>query len=349
MTIEDIQALDRSDMFGCIRAFPQQVRDAVSIGSGATIRRAPRSIRSIVVCGLGGSAIAGDLLRSYLADELAVPFLVNRYYRLPRFVGPDTLVVISSYSGNTEETVAAHKEAVRRKAKVLCISSNGTTETLARARRSPFIKVPGGLQPRAALGLSFFPLLIALQKLGFVRNKTRDIKETIELLDARSAEYANPERSPNRPLELAGLLNNRVVVVYSSTDRFDSVNTRWRGQMAENAKTLAFGHVLPEMNHNEIVGWKTLTAPMREMQVLFLRDREDHPRVQKRLEVTKEILGAYTPHITEVWSEGSSLLARMFSLVYLGDWVSLYLAILHGVDPTPVDAINRLKRELANA
>ncbi len=347
MTLEEIRTIDRSDMYGCIRAFPQQVREAVAIGRDTSLRRVPRSVRKIVLCGLGGSAIGGDLLRSYLADELTVPLLVNRYYRLPRFVGSDTLVIISSYSGNTEETVASHQEAIRRKARILCISSNGTTERLAASRKSPLVKVPGGLQPRAALGFSFFPLLIALGKMGFVGNKAREIGETLELLERKAAEYGNPEEETNRALALANLLRDRIGVFYSSADRFDSVNTRWRGQMAENAKTLAFGHVLPEMNHNEIVGWKTLAAQMREIQVVFLRDKEDHPRVQKRMEVTRTILSVHTDRIAEAWSEGKGLLARMFSLVHLGDWVSLYLAVLHRVDPTPVEAINRLKQELA--
>jgi glucose/mannose-6-phosphate isomerase len=143
-------------------------------------------------------------------------------------------------------------------------------------------------------------------------------------------------------------LRGRVGIVYSSTERFDSVATRWRGQMAENGKSLMFGHVLPEMNHNELVGWKTLTEQMREMQVMFLRDKADHPRVKTRMDITKGVIAEYTQHITEVWSDGTSLLARMFSLVYLGDWVSFYLAMLHNVDPTPVKVIDYLKDELSH-
>jgi glucose/mannose-6-phosphate isomerase len=124
------------------------------------------------------------------------------------------------------------------------------------------------------------------------------------------------------------------------------VNTRWRGQVAENGKSLAFGHVVPEMNHNELVGWKVLKDDMQKMHVVFLRDKDDHARVQIRMNITREILAQYTPHIMEVWSEGTSLLARMFSLVYLGDWMSYYLAILHGEDPTPVKVIDHLKQEL---
>jgi glucose/mannose-6-phosphate isomerase len=284
------------------------------------------------------------VLRSYLADELKVPFLVNRAYALPRFVGPKTLVIISSYSGNTEETNTAHREAIKRKAKILCITSGGTTARLAKARRSSLIIVPGGLPPRAALGYSFFPLLLALTRMGFIKSKIRDIKETIALLEVKSALYAQPDGIDNLPRTLAEQLRHRLGVVYSSTERFDSVNTRWRGQIAENAKSLAFGHVLPEMNHNELVGWKVL---MQEMQVFFLRDKQDHRRISIRMDITRGMIAQHTSHVTEVWSEGSSLLARIFSLLYLGDWMSFYLAVLHGEDPMPVAVIDHLKQELA--
>ncbi|MGA9121644.1 MAG: bifunctional phosphoglucose/phosphomannose isomerase [Bacteroidota bacterium] len=346
MTIEQIQTIDPSNMYGLIMSFPRQVQEAVAIGYQSRVRLSPRGIREIVLCGLGGSAIGGDLLKSYLAGELTVPFLVNRYYTLPAFVGPTTLVIISSYSGNTEETTTAFREALRKKARILCISSNGLTEKIARKRNVPLIKIPGGLPPRAALGYSFFPLLIALSKSGFIKDRKKDIQETITLLTRKAEECADPTSDTNPALRLAQLFQNRLGIVYSSTERFDAVNTRWRGQMAENAKTLTFGHVLPEMNHNELVGWKTLTALMRETQVIFLRDKDDYRRVQVRMDVTKAVLEKYTDHVTEVWSEGRSLLARMFSLVHLADWTSFYTAILHGVDPTPVEVIDYLKSEL---
>lgn len=346
MNLEQMKQTDPSNMYSLLMEFPAQAREAVAIGRAASVRLPVRALHNIVVCGLGGSAISGDLLRSYLAGELAVPLVVNRHYTLPEFVGPSSLVIISSYSGNTEETNAAHREAMKRKAKILCISSNGVTARLARKAGSPLITIPGGLPPRAALGYSFFPLLIALEHLGLIKNKQREISETLKLLEAKAALYGAPESTVNTALQLAGLLQNRLGVVYSSTERFDAVGTRWRGQIAENAKALAFGHVLPEMNHNELVGWKVLGEQMQNMQVFFLRDKDDHPRVKIRMDITKEIIGRYTAHVTEVWSEGSSLLTRIFSLIYLGDWMSYYLAMLHGVDPTPVEVIDHLKREL---
>jgi glucose/mannose-6-phosphate isomerase len=347
MTFEEIYAVDRSDMHGLLRNFPNQVREAISIGTSARVRLHTHGVEQIVVCGLGGSAIGGDLLRSYLAGELTVPLLVNRTYTLPKFVGRNTLVIVSSYSGNTEETVAAHREARKRRARILCISSGGTTTKTAHTHRTPLIAIPGGLPPRAALGYSFFPLLIVLNRLGFIRNPMRDIRETLALLETKAQEYGNPDPATNRALQLAAMLEQRVGIIYSSTERFDAVNTRWRGQIAENAKSLAFGHVLPEMNHNELVGWNTLAPQMREMQVFFLRDRQDHPRIGVRTDITREVIGRYTENITEVCSEGRSLLARMFSLVVLGDWVSYYLAILHRHDPTPVEVIDELKGRLA--
>ncbi len=347
MTLDEIHAIDPSGMYGLLRQFPAQVREAVALGRAAEIPVRKKQVDAIVLSGLGGSAIGGDLLRSYLADELRIPFIVNRHYTLPAWVGPRTLVIISSYSGNTEETIAVHREALRRRARILCITSGGGTLRLARRRKNPCILIPGGLPPRAALAYSFFPLLLAVIQMGFAKQRDRDLKETITVLDEKTPGYAVPDVSANRALQLAELLRNRLGVFYSSTERLDAVTTRWRGQMAENAKTLTFGNVLPEMNHNELVGWKTLQEQMREIQVFLLRDRDDHPRVQMRMDITKGILAGYTPRITEVWSEGSSLLTRIVSLVHLGDWVSFYLAVLHTVDPTPVAVIDYLKKELA--
>ncbi len=346
MTEDTIRRYDPSDMRKLLIAFPEQVQDAVKIGTEAKIPYTAAGIENVVVTGLGGSAIGGDLLRSYLAGDLRVPFVVNRHYVLPAFVGPRTLVVVSSYSGNTEETIAAHREAVRKKAKILCISSNGETQSLALKYRQPLIAIPKGYPPRAALGYSFFPTLLALSKMKLIPSKQTEIKETVALLKKKADAYASPGRK-NAALELAKHLYGKLPVIYSSADRFDVVNTRWRGQFAENGKMLAFGHVLPEMNHNELVGWKALRRIMEEdLAVVFLRDKEDHDRVQLRMGITKEIVSQYAAAVFEVKSEGRSLLARIFSLISLGDWVSYYLAILNGMDPMPVKVIDYLKNEL---
>lgn len=349
MTAEEIRQYDTHDMRRLLLDFPRQIEDAIRVGKQAKLSVRSKPIRNIVVTGLGGSAIGGDLLRSFLAGELKIPLLVNRHYFLPEFVNANSLVVVSSYSGNTEETIAAHEDARKRRAQVLCISSGGATERLAQKYRHSLIRIPKGFPPRAALGYSFFPLLVALSRLRLIRSKDRQIKETLALLQARKEGYSSLDAQANRALALADHLREKIPVIYSPAEWYDSVNLRWRGQLAENAKVLAFGHVVPEMNHNELVGWKVLKRHMKEMVVILLRDASMHPRVSVRMNIMKNIIGDYASGILEVQSEGTSLLARMFSLVYLGDWVSFYLAIHNRVDPTPVEVIDYLKNELAKA
>jgi len=347
MTMEDIKRIDPKGMYQWIADFPQQVEAAVRIGKKTKVKVQTKGIRNIVLTGLGGSAIGGDLLRSYLADELAVPFIVNRYYAMPGFVDRNSLVIVSSYSGNTEETIAAHKDATRRRARVLCISTGGETEKLAKLFKQPWIQIPGGLSPRAALGYSFFPLLVVFQRLGLVKSKAKEIAETIALLKVKSALFADVASPDNAALKLAGELKGRLPVIYSPAEHLDAVNVRWRGQFAENAKQLAYGNVLPEMNHNELVGWNVLRDLMRQMHVVFLRDEGTHPRVAIRERITAQLVSQHAVMVTQIPSEGKTLLARMFSLIHMGDWVSFYLAILNNQDPEPVAAINYLKGELA--
>jgi glucose/mannose-6-phosphate isomerase len=346
MTLDDIKQIDPKGMYRWIADFPTQIEEAVRIGKEAKIKLNVKGVQNIVLTGLGGSAIGGDLLRSYLTEELNIPFVVNRYYTLPKFVGKNTLVIVSSYSGNTEETISAHKDAVKRKARVLCISTGGETAKTAKKFKQPWIQIPPGLSPRAALGYSFFPLLVVLGRLGFIKPKDKDIKETIQLLKNKSVLFSNPESIENTPLKLAERLKDRLPVIYSPVEHLDTVNIRWRGQIAENAKQLSSGHVLPEMNHNELVGWKVLTELMKQMHVVFLKDIGTHTRVAIREGITKQIVSQYAGEVTEVVSEGKGLLARLFSLIYFGDWVTLYLAVLNHEDPEPVAIIDYLKNEL---
>ena len=347
MTNDHITHYDPSGMRALIFDFPRQVEEAVAIGEGSKIKFPISKIQNIVVSGLGGSAIGGDLLRSYLADEMKIPIAVSRHYFVPAYVNNRSLVIVSSYSGNTEETISSYKDATARRAKILCITSGGTVKRLALQKKQSVIQIPGGLPPRAALGYSFFPTLVVLSKLGFIKSKRTEIRETISLLKKKAMEYGNAESSNNRALRIAESLQGRLPVIYASADRFDSVNVRWRGQLSENAKTLAYGHVFPELDHNEIVGWEVLKDVMKKIHVIILRDREDNARVQLRMNITEEVIRPFANGITEVHSEGTSLLARIFSLLYLGDWVSFYLAMLNGIDPTPVQKIDFLKNELA--
>lgn len=340
-----ISLYDRADMRALLTGFPAQVEHAVRIGRESALVPLKGKPSAIVVTGLGGSAIGGDLLRSYVADHLGVPFLVNRQYTLPRFTGPSTLVIVSSYSGGTEETIASYHEAMKRKAQVICITSGGEIAALAKKNKQTLITLPKGYPPRAALGYSFFPMLVALSRYKIIPSQDGAIRETVALLKKLSVRYRLTGQK-NGALELARQLYNRIPVIYSAAERTDAVNVRWRGQIAENAKTLAFGNVFPEMNHNELVGWRWLRRVMEELVVVYLRDKEDHPRVSLRMEIARGIISEFAPKIIDVRSEGRSRLARTFSLVHLGDWTSFYLAMLNGIDPTPVSVIDYLKRQL---
>lgn len=347
MKERSIQLYDKSNMRQLLIDFHKQVTEAVSRGAKAKINLKKSIIKNVVVTGLGGSAIGSDILRSYLASDFNLSFVVNRHYFLPNFVDKNSLVVVSSYSGNTEETIAAHQDAHKRGAQVLCITSGGETEKIAKKYKHPIIKIPKGYPPRAALGFSFFPLLMAFVKIGLIKNREKEINETIKFLKNKSLQYQNLDAEKNPTLLLASELFKKIPIIYSSADRFDSVNIRWRGQLCENSKVLAFGNTLPEMNHNELVGWKVLKRQMSDMAVIFLRDKADHKRVQIRMNIMQDIMNEYAGNVINISSAGNSPLTRIFSLIYFGDWVSYYLAIINGIDPTPVTIIDYLKNELA--
>jgi glucose/mannose-6-phosphate isomerase len=333
-------------MYNLIRDFPAQASEAIEIGRGARIKLSLPKIRNIVITGLGGSAIGGDVLRSYSAGQIGIPILVNRSYTLPQFVGGNSLVVVSSYSGSTEETISAYAMARKKGAQILVVSSGGEIGEIAAKSRHNWVKIPGGLPPRAALGYSFFTMLIVLQKVGLLKSQPAEIKEALSLLKQLSKEYSDYQKDP-LPLGLAEQLMDMLPIVYSSTERFDAVNLRWRGQMEENAKTVAYGNFFPEMNHNEIVGYATLRDLLSRFLVIYLLDEGDHPRVAARFDFVKEIIRPYCSNVVEIHSRGKSLLARIFSLINLGDWTSYYLAIKKNVDPTPVGNIDTLKKNLS--
>ena len=333
-------------MYDLVKTFPDQAAEAVAIAKKSPVKISISKIRNVVITGLGGSAIGGDILRSYSADQSGVPVLVNRGYTLPAIVDKNTLVVVSSYSGGTEETISAYAHAAKKGAQVLVISSGGKIGETAAKRKDSWIKIPGGLPPRAALGYSFFTLLTAFQKTGLLKSKPAEIKETLDLLKKLSSEYSNYQSNP-APLLLAEQIVDSLPIVYSASDRFDAVNLRWRGQLSENAKTVAYGNLFPEMNHNEIVGYATLPEVLKKFFVIYLKDSEDHPRVSARFGFVDGIIKPYCAGTVEVHSTGRSLLARIFSLIHFGDWVSYYLSMKKGVDPTPVRSIDLLKKKLS--
>lgn len=342
---KDIELYDNSNMFEVLENFAHQIEEAVEIGNSAAADVSYSNIKNIIICGMGGSAIGGDLLRSTLQYETKIPIFVNRNYRLPSFADENTLVIASSYSGNTEETLSAYMEAKEKGCRIICISSGGNLSLLAENEKRVLIKIPKGYQPRCALAYSFFPLLILMNKMGFSGDKTDEINEVISRIKKRSEEYTKISDS-NPAIKIAGHLQGKFPVIYSSTDLLDIANLRWRCQMNENAKSLAFGNLLPEMNHNEIVGWQENPELLKKIAIVSLEDKKDHEQIRKRQEITLDIISPLADMQIRIEGEGISLLERIFDLIYLGDWVSFYLAILNKVDPTPVEKINYLKSKL---
>jgi glucose/mannose-6-phosphate isomerase len=341
-----IARLDASDMRTLIQELYKQFYDHnfEVVNSHVTIDAS--IVQNIVITGMGGSALGGDLVRSYLQDELRLPVVVSRNYTLPTFVNEHTLVIAASYSGNTEETLASYHEAVRKKTQVYCITSGGELEQIALEHGHFLVKVPTGYVSRAAVGLSFVPMVEGLMRFGLVESKMPDIYETIAYLKDNSSRYTDYSDKNNLAVQIAKKSYQRLPIIYTNTERTDVVGTRWRSQFCENAKILAYHSVLPEMNYNELVGWKAYKDILQNTHVIFLRDRDDHARTQFRMNLTKRVAAEHASHISEVYTEGNSLMTRIFSLMLLGDWTSYYLAILNGIDPSPVDVIEDLKDEL---
>lgn len=310
----------------------------------------PDAIRNVVVCGMGGSAVAADLVAGAYADRLRVPMATVRDYGLPGWVGPDTLVVLSSYSGTTEETLTCAMDATDRGALCVGLSSGGKiTEEYGRRDGVPVFPLPGGLQPRAAILRSLVPLAMILSKAGVLPPIDEDLAEARETVAAAVAAMGPgvPEAS-NPAKQLARVLHGHVPVVWGG-ELTAAVAHRWRCQINENAKLPAVSLVIPELDHNDICGYEGMPAVGMDAWIVMLRDRRQHRQVQRRLDLTREVVEPHVAGVSDVTADGESPLARMLDLVMVGDMASIYMAFLHGVDPGAIDAIDRLKAGLATA
>lgn len=351
----DFGKIDASNMNALLLAFPEQIEEAVRIGMSAPVFTEKNTSKEFLILGMGGSAIGGDIVKSYLRNvngAMDLHITVNRNYRVDYPVKHDTFVIASSYSGNTEETLEAFENARTKTKNIICICSGG--ELLRRAEKYgyPFILVPDGLQPRAALGYSFFPMLLSIARSGALSvaaTETIDleIQDCIAFLKSKADEYGLLSLSQKPAFRIASKIKDTVPVIYSGCDLLDSVNLRWRCQIQENAKNFAFGFNFPECNHNEINSWRFPDRLPRRFSVICLSDKADHPRIQRRFTAMRELIGNEAANYFELKSEAMSLLARVFDLIYLGDWVSFYLAILNGIDPTPIPVITKLKSYMA--
>ena len=300
---------------------------------------------NIVVAGMGGSGIGGELLKDYARNQATVPIEVSKDYALPAYVNSKTLVLVVSYSGDTEESLSAFLDAQRRKSMVYCVSSGGSLLEFAEKLNVPFLRVPAGMPPRAASPYLLVPQLVLLEKMGLISAVSENLSEATTLLEKVSRENA-PEKPAGKSLakSLASGIHGTVPVVYGF-GVYRGVAQRWKQQFNENSKVPAKWEVFPELNHNEIVGWEKAGALTKHFSTVFLRDKNEPSEVRSRIEITKTLMPQASKKF-EVWAQGKSALVKMLSTILVGDFTSVYLAVLRGVDPTPVQTINTLKLKL---
>jgi glucose/mannose-6-phosphate isomerase len=342
--VERIRKIDKRDMLSfCVNA-SKHYEEAVKIARKFSIGY-PEP-QKIIVAGMGGSAIGGELLKDWAREKLPIPIEVEREYSLPAYADKNTLVFVVSYSGETEETLSVFVEAIKRNCMIVCLGSEGKLLEYAEKLSMPYIRIASGIPPRAALPYLFAPLLIVLEKIGFFSNVNDELCEAIKTLKTISG-----ENSPEKPSKvnfsksLALKINGTVPVVYGF-GFYRAVAQRFKQQFNENSKIPSKWELLPELNHNEIVGWEKAGKLAKNFSAIFLRDKEEPKEIRNRIEATKELMCKEKVKAFEVWSSGESRLAKMLSTICIGDFTSVYLALLRRVDPTPVKTIVMLKEKM---
>jgi glucose/mannose-6-phosphate isomerase len=339
---------DSGSMIARIAALATHVEQALERGAAKRWGARGAAPDLLAVGGLGGSAIAADLTANLFADRLPHPLITVREYHWPAFVTRHSMALLCSYSGNTEETLALYRAAGERGVPRAAISSGGQLAKWCARDDVPCTMVPGGSPPRAALFGSWVALTGLLHGLDWIEDPEPAWREAAQTLARGAAAMGeNVPEAANPAKRLARALAGRLVFVYAASERLGAVATRVRNQINENAKLLGHSALVPELNHNEIVGWEIPGQVHRMASVLLLRDREDGPELAKRLTLTAEYAAAHGAEVHEWPSSGEGRLARLASLVQLGDYLSFYLALLNGADPTPIASIDEFKRRLA--
>jgi len=357
-TLDDrasLEAIDGSGMLALAGGLGRQLRTGYEAAAAAMSR--PRDgahpslptaaeVTGVVACGMGGSGIAGDVVRSLMAESAQVPVAVCKGYVLPGSCGPGTLVVAVSYSGNTEETLATHEAALARGCAVVSVSAGGALAERAARTGSPHVAVPSDVpMPRAAVGYLAGAALGVIDRVVGAGAVSDELEPTVALLDDLATRLG-----PDRPLpdneakELALWLAGRIPVVWGSEGLAEAAALRWKNQLNENAKVPAFCSLLPELDHNEVEGWGATSGV--PFGLIVLRHGAEHPRISDRVDASLEAIGASTLSVRQVGAEGSSPLASLFSLIMKADFATIYLAALRGVDPAPVPVLTGLKERL---
>lgn len=341
-----LNQIDKSNMLADLVKTPYYCRDAIERAKQVNVPE-KADPKNIVVVGMGGSAIGGEILKDWLREKLPIQIEVNRDYTLPAYVNNETLVFVNSYSGNTEETLTAFLEAIQRKCVVLAVTSGGQLGELCKNLKIPHVIIPSGLQPRVAVPYLFFPLPILMEKLGILSEIEGELEETIVLLE-KLVKVNDPKvpTTKNRAKKLAKKILGTMPVIYGFR-QYNSVAHRLKSQFNENSKLPSKSDVFPELNHNETVGYEAPESLIKIQSIILIRDPQEPPELQNRIITTKDLVFIKAGKILEINALGKGKLAKMFSVICIGDFTSVYLAILQNKDPTPVNIIDKVKNELA--
>ncbi len=321
-----------------INDFTNHLREAIEIANNSQLKTNTKEIRNVLICGLGGSGIGGTIVNDIVSPKARIPIAATKDYSIPNFVNEHTLVIANSYSGNTEETLYALEKCQAKGAEIAVITSGGKLKTIAEENNYNKIIIPGNQPPRAMFGYAFTELFFMLNHYGIIDDSFKsDFVKAIDLLDAEKSEIQN------KAMELAKKMYKQTPVIYVANG-FEGVAVRFRQQINENSKMLCWHHVVPEMNHNELLGWRT---NVDNLAVVYFRNKSDYERNQIRMDINKKVISEYTDNISEVWSMGDSIIENSLYHINLGDWVSWYLSEMNNVDAIEIDVINFLKGELA--
>lgn len=324
-------SIDKENMKTVLECFPEQLKQGLEISKNIKL---DKEYKQIAILGMGGSALPGDLLKCYLEDKV---IHVIKDYHLPKYINKDTLIFAISYSGNTQETISSYREAIKTGADIVAISSGGKIEQIAQLNNNPYIKVPSGIQPRQAFGYLFFSLLGVLKENNLVNIDQKEIEDLYKSLQN--------EMYPTKSKELALKIYGKIPVIYSSSRMF-VVAEKWKISFNENSKIPAFYNIFPELNHNEMNGFVNVN---NDYYIILIKDDDDNLAVQKRMDIFKELVKEKNIEAIELKIKGNSKLSKIFSGMYMADWVSYYLALLHETDPTPVKMVEDFKDKLKKA
>ncbi|MEX0849253.1 MAG: bifunctional phosphoglucose/phosphomannose isomerase [Candidatus Dependentiae bacterium] len=341
--------IDDQNMFNAIYTFSEQMEKAIRISKRIKLRHTYEHIDHIIFAGMGGSGMAGHMAKTLVQKQSPIAITVHNDYDLPNWVNENTLVICLSYSGNTEETLSCFDAAQEKNASIIGITTGGTLQEKLRKNRLDFVQIPNGMQPRAGLGYLTVPLLYILKKIGIIETDIeKDLQETVKLLKM-SREFFSVQDQSNPTYAYAQLFKKCTPIIYGEANSTGCIAQRWKAQFAENSKMLASTHVLPELDHNEIVAWQENPDLLKRSVIIWLNDKNMHPRNRARQKITKDVIGNMPYMQLELEGIGNSWCERLFYLVHLGDWISYWCALAHNVNPTTIVNIDTLKNKMKDA